>query len=101
MGNKPQPAPLRFDLFGVDPTSGELRRQGRKVKLHDKSFQVLLALLEQPGEVVTRQELQQRLWPEDTYVEFDNNLNNAVSRLREALGESAESPRFIETLPRH
>jgi len=100
MGNKPQPAPLRFDLFGVDPTSGELRRQGRKVKLHDKSFQVLLALLEQPGEVVTRQELQQRLWPEDTYVEFDNNLNNAVSRLREALGESAESPRFIETLPR-
>ncbi len=100
MGNKHGPEPLRFDLFEVNPASGELRRQGHKVKLHDKSFQILLALLDRPGEMVTREELQQRLWPEDTHVEFDNNLNNAVCRLREALGDSADDPRFIETLPR-
>ena len=81
-------------------TSGELRRGGAKARLHERSFQVLSALLERPGEVVTRQELQRRFWPEDTFIEFDNNLNNAVSRLREALGETADDSRFVETVPR-
>ena len=93
-------APIRFGVFEVDPASGELRRHGGKVRLHEQPFQVLLALLERPGEVVSRQELQHRLWPDDTFVEFDNNLNHAISRLRDALGDSTESPRFIETIPR-
>jgi len=92
--------PIRFGVFALDLTSGELRRNGAKIRLHDKSFQVLSALLECPGELVTRQNLQHRLWPDDSFVEFDNNLNNAVSRLREALGDAADNPRFIETLPR-
>jgi len=84
----------------VNPSTGELRKQGIRLKLHDKPLQVLLALLEHPGEVVTRRELQERLWPGDTFVEFENGLNNAISRLREALGETSGSPRFIETVPR-
>jgi TolB-like protein/DNA-binding winged helix-turn-helix (wHTH) protein/Tfp pilus assembly protein PilF len=96
----PQPA-VRFGSFEVNPRTGELRKQGLHIKLHEKPFQVLLALLEHPGEVVTRKELQERLWPGDTFVEFENGLNNAISRLREALGDTAESPRFIETVPRH
>jgi TolB-like protein/DNA-binding winged helix-turn-helix (wHTH) protein/Tfp pilus assembly protein PilF len=93
-------APIRFGVFEADPASGELRRSGAKVRLHEQPFQVLLALLERPGEVVLRHELQHRLWPDDTFVEFDNSLNHAISRLREALGDSTENPRFIETLPR-
>jgi TolB-like protein/DNA-binding winged helix-turn-helix (wHTH) protein/Flp pilus assembly protein TadD len=93
-------APIRFGVFELDPESGELRRSGARIRLHDKSFQVLTALLERPGEIVTRQDLQHRLWPADTFVEFDNNLNNAVSRLREALGDMADNPRFVETVPR-
>ena len=96
----PQPA-VRFGSFEVNPRTGELRKQGLHIKLHEKPLQVLLALLEHPGEVVTRKELQERLWPGDTFVEFENGLNNAISRLREALGDTAESPRFIETVPRH
>ncbi len=92
--------PVRFGVFEVDVRAGELRKQGVRIKLHEKPFQVLLALLEHPGEVITRKELQERLWPEDTFVEFENGLNNAISRLRETLGDSADSPRFIETLPR-
>ena len=88
-------------MFEVNPSTGELRKQGIRIKLHDKPLQVLLALLEHPGEVVGRKELQDRLWPQDTFVEFENGLNNAISRLREALGDAAESPRFIETVPRH
>jgi len=99
-GPSPQPA-IRFGTFEVDPKAGELRKQGMRIKLHEKPLQVLLALLEHPGEVVTRKELQERLWPGDTFVEFENGLNNAISRLREALGDTAESPRFIETVPRH
>jgi TolB-like protein/DNA-binding winged helix-turn-helix (wHTH) protein/tetratricopeptide (TPR) repeat protein len=91
---------LRFGVFELDPASGELRRQGARVRLQEKSLQVLLALLERPGELVTRHELQRRLWPDDTFVEFDNNLNNTVSRLREALRDTAENPRFVETIPR-
>lgn len=80
--------------------SGELRKQGRRVKLQDQPFQILLVLLERPGEVVTREELRLRLWPGDTFVDFDHGLNNGINRLREALSDSADAPRFIETLPR-
>jgi TolB-like protein/DNA-binding winged helix-turn-helix (wHTH) protein/Tfp pilus assembly protein PilF len=98
-GPSPQPA-VRFGSFEVNPRTGELRKQGLHIKLHEKPLQVLLTLLEHPGEVVTRKELQERLWPGDTFVEFENGLNNAISRLREALSDTAESPRFIETVPR-
>lgn len=101
MGNAPlPPGVLRFGVFEVDLQSGELRKQGKKVRLVDQSFQILVALLKRPGEVVTRQQLHQRLWPGDTFVDFDANLNTAMSLLREALGDSARNPRFIETLPR-
>src|SRR6266852_4750050 len=97
----PSPQPrVSFGSFEVNPSTGELRKQGIRIKIHEKPFQVLLALIEHPGEVVTRKELQERLWPSDTFVEFENGLNNAISRLREALGDTAESPRFIETVPR-
>src|SRR6185503_20306663 len=91
---------IRFGAFELDPTSGELLKRGVRFRLRDKPLQVLLALLERPGETVTRKELQERLWPGGTFVEFENGLNNAVSRLRDALGDSADNPRYIETLPR-
>jgi len=91
---------LRFGSFEVNVRVGELRKQGLKVKLQDQPFQILVMLLERPGELVTRQEIHQKLWPADTFVDFDHGLNNAINRLREALGDSAESPRFIETLPK-
>ncbi|HEV2489896.1 MAG TPA: winged helix-turn-helix domain-containing protein [Candidatus Acidoferrales bacterium] len=99
-GISPQPR-VSFGAFEVDPRTGELRKSGIRIKLHEKPFQLLLALLDHPGEVVTRKELQLRLWPRETFVEFENGLNNAIGRLREALGDTAESPRFIETIPRH
>jgi TolB-like protein/DNA-binding winged helix-turn-helix (wHTH) protein len=92
---------LRFDCFGVDLSSGQLHKRGARIRLREKSFQVLAALLEHPGQVVTREELQRRLWREEVFVDFDNNLNTAIARLREALGDSADHPRFIETLPKH
>ena len=95
------PPRLSFGSFEVNPSTGELRKQGLRIKLHEKPFQVLLALIEHPGQVVSRKELQERLWPQDTFVEFENGLNNAISRLREALGDTAESSRFVETVPRH
>lgn len=91
---------VRFGVFEVDLSSGELRRQGLKIKLHGQPFQVLALLLERPGEVVTREEIRQRIWPGDTFVDFDHGLNKAVNKLREALGDTADSPRFVETLPR-
>jgi Tol biopolymer transport system component/DNA-binding winged helix-turn-helix (wHTH) protein len=91
---------LRFGVFEVDLRSGELRRQGLRLRLPDQSFQVLTLLLEHPGELVSREELREKLWPADTFVDFDHGLNAAVNRLREALGDSADSPRFVETLPR-
>ncbi|MBV9146900.1 MAG: winged helix-turn-helix domain-containing protein, partial [Acidobacteria bacterium] len=93
-------ARIRFDVFEADLRSGELRKHGLKIKLHQQPFQVLTTLLERPGEVVTREELQARLWPSDTFVDFEVGLNSAVKKLREALHDSAETPRFIETLPR-
>ena len=92
---------VRFGVFELDARSGELRSKGSRVKLQDQPLQVLLAVLEKPGQVVTREELRARLWPADTFVDFDHGLNAAVKRLRDALGDTAENPRYIETLPRH
>ncbi len=89
-----------FDKFEVDMQAGILRKRGTKVMLRDQPFAVLSLLLERPGQLVTREELRNRLWPQDVFVEFDNLLNTAVARLREALGDSADHPRFIETLPK-
>src|SRR6266404_5153181 len=91
-------SPVRFGIFEVDFASGELRRQGVRIKLQEQPFQALVALLERPREVLTREELQKRLWPTNT-VDFDIGLNKAINRLREALGDDADNPRFIETLP--
>ena len=91
---------IRFGLFEFDPGSGELRKQGLKVRLQGQPVEILSMLLARPGELVTREELQKRLWPEDTFVDFDPSLNAAMKRLRSALGDSAETPRFIETLAR-
>jgi TolB-like protein len=90
--------PVRFGSFEVDLRAGELRKEGSKIKLQDQPFQILALLLERPGQVVTREELQSRLWPSDTFVDFDHSLNKAINKLREALGDSAEYPHFIETL---
>src|SRR5262249_51820248 len=87
-------------IFEVDLQTGELRKQGQKLKLQEQPFQVLAALLERPGEVVTRGELRSKLWPSDTFVDFDHSLNAAIKRLRDVLGESAETPIFVETLAR-
>jgi TolB-like protein/DNA-binding winged helix-turn-helix (wHTH) protein/Tfp pilus assembly protein PilF len=94
------PRRVRFGLFEADLAAGELRRQGTKVRLSAQPFEVLAMLLARPGDVVTREDLRQRLWPADTYVDFDHGLNAAVNKLREALGDSAEAPRYVETLPR-
>ena len=89
-----------FGLFELDLRAGELRRHGRKVKLQEQPFKVLSQLLERPGEIVTREELRSRLWPADTFVDFDHSLNAAIRRLRDALGDSAENPTFVETVAR-
>jgi DNA-binding winged helix-turn-helix (wHTH) protein len=89
-----------FDVFEVDLRSAELRKPGSKLRLQDKPFQILTLLLEHPGDVVTREQLRRRLWPNGIVVDFEHNINAAVNRLREALGDEAEHPRFIETLPR-
>ena len=91
---------LRVGDFEVDLRCGELRRNGDKIKLQERPFQILAALIEHPGEIVTRQEIQQKLWPTDTFVDFEHSINTAVKKLREALGDDAEDPRFIETMPR-
>jgi len=96
----PLRAPIRFATFELDPESGELRKQGLKVRLQEQPFQVLQILLEHPGKIVTREELQQRVWPSDTFVDFDHGLYNAIQKLREALGDSADAPCYIETIPR-
>lgn len=90
----------RFGVFELDLNAGELRKNGAKLRLQGQPFQVLALLLERPGEVVTRQDLQQKLWPSDTFVDFDHSLNTAINKVREALGDSASSPRYVETLAR-
>src|SRR5262245_29483464 len=91
---------VRFGPFDVDLRSGQLHKHGIRLKLQDQPFQLLAFLLEHPGDLVTRDELRQKLWPADTFVDFDTGLNNAVKKLRDALGDSAEEPRYVETLPR-
>ena len=94
------PTILRFGTYEVDLRAGELRKQGKRIRLQEQPFHVLTVLLQRPGDVVTREELRTQNWPEDTFVDFDNSLNTAINKLREALGDSADNPRFIETLPR-
>ena len=87
---------VRFGQFEMDEHAGELRKEGTKVRLQEQPLQILHILLERPGEVVTREDLRKRVWPTDTFVDFDHGINNAVKRLREALGDIAETPRYIE-----
>jgi DNA-binding winged helix-turn-helix (wHTH) protein len=94
------PSALRFGVFELDPKAGELRKNGMKVRLQGQPIDILVLLLQRPGEIVTREELQKDLWPADTFVDFEQGLNNAMVRLRAALDDDAESPHFIETLPR-
>jgi TolB-like protein/DNA-binding winged helix-turn-helix (wHTH) protein/Tfp pilus assembly protein PilF len=96
----PGPRVLRFDNFELDVRAGELRKRGVKLRLQGQPLQVLAALLNRPGDVVTREELRAQIWTADTFVDFDHSLHNAIARLREVLGDSAETPRYIETLPR-
>ena len=91
---------VRFGVFEVELRTAELRKQGVRIRLPSQSFQILEALLLRPGELVTREELKQKLWPADTFGDFEHGLNAAVNRVREALGDSSDKPRFIETLPR-
>jgi TolB-like protein/DNA-binding winged helix-turn-helix (wHTH) protein len=96
----PRPRLIRFGVFELDLRSGELEKQGRKIRLEGQPVQVLICLLENPGELVTREELHRKLWPADTFVNFEHGLNAAVKRLRQAIQDSATNPRFVETLPR-
>ena len=98
--NHPSPKNVRFGAFEVDLPAGQLRKHGMRLKISEQPFQILALLLASPGEVVPRELLRERLWPSDTFVDFDHGLNNAVMRLREVLGDSSDHPRFIETLPR-
>ncbi len=102
MGEASAPAHrlVRFGVFELDLRSGELRKSGARLSLQQQPLQLLSVLLEQPGELVTREELRKRLWPDDTFVDFEHGLNAAVKRLRDTLGDSADSPRFVETVPR-
>ena len=95
------PSVLCFDEFELDLEAGQLRRRGVRIGLRDKCFRALALLVEHPGRAVTREELRRCLWPDDVFVDFENNLNTTIGRLREALGDAAERPRFIETLPKH
>jgi Tol biopolymer transport system component/DNA-binding winged helix-turn-helix (wHTH) protein len=97
---QPSPDIVRFGVFEVDLRNEELRKSGHKIRLRGQPFQVLAMLLERPGEVVTREEIQKKLWPDGTFVDFDHSLNTAITKIREILGDSAEDSRFIETLPR-
>src|SRR6266403_5976721 len=94
------PTILRFGVFEVDLRAGEVRKQGTRIRLQEQPFHVLTLLLQRPGEVVTREELRSAIWQSDTFVDFDNGMNTSINKLREALGDSADNPRFIETLPK-
>src|SRR6516162_8326440 len=91
---------VRFGPFQLDLRGGELHKEGRRIRLQEQPFQILRMLLESPGAVVSREEIRQRLWPDNTVVEFDHSINAAVKRLRDALRDSAEKPRYIETVAR-
>src|SRR5882757_8017298 len=91
---------LRFGIFELDLRAGELRKHGLRIRIQEQPSQVLALLLEHSGDVVNREELQKKLWPADTFVDFDHGLNKAISKIREALSDSAETPRFVETVAR-
>ena len=95
-----QPRLYRFGLYEADTRSGELRKSGVKQKIQGQPFEVLIALLERPNQIVTREELRERLWPQDTFVDFDHSLNTAINKVRDVLGDTAANPRFLETLPK-
>jgi len=97
--NPPTSMRLRFGVFNADVQAGELTKQGKRIRLQEQPFQLLVMLLQKPGEVVTREELRSKLWPQ-TIVNFDHGLNKAISKIREALGDSSENPRFVETVAR-
>src|SRR4051812_40100544 len=102
MSDRPLPSPSRqcvFGPFAFDELSGELRKHGVRVRLQGQPLQILLALVQQPGRVIARDEFQQQLWKGSTFVDFEHGLNTAMNRLRQALGDSADQPRYIETLP--
>src|SRR5215467_4907617 len=99
MGETPNQL-YRFGVFEADRETGELRKQGRRLPLQGQPFEILLMLLERPGELIPRTQIRERLWPEGTFVDFDHSLNTAVNKIREVLGDSASSPRFVETLAR-
>jgi DNA-binding winged helix-turn-helix (wHTH) protein len=96
----PARAVVHFGIFEVNLGARELRRQGIKIRLQDQPFQILEMLLEHLGEITTREQLRQRIWPADTFVDFDQGLYNAINKLREALRDTAETPRYVETVPR-
>src|SRR5229473_634112 len=100
MANPSTPDPVRFGVFQLNLAAGELRKHGIRIRVAGQPLEILAILLEKPGEVVTREELRAKLWSEDTFVDFEHSLNKAVNRLRQTLGDSAEEPLYIETLPR-
>ena len=100
MASSPAQEIIRFGLFELDPVAGQLTRQGANLRLPQQPLQLLAMLLERPGETLTREELRQRLWPSDVFVDFDHGLNKSIQKIRDALGDSAASPRYIETIPR-
>jgi DNA-binding winged helix-turn-helix (wHTH) protein len=100
MGESPQKKLYRFGVFEADGQTGELRKQGRRLPLPGQPFDILMMLLEQPGELVSRTQIRERLWPDGTFVDFDHSLNTAMNKIRDVLGDSASAPRFIETLAR-
>src|SRR3954454_20148408 len=101
MPASPQPDPvLRFDIYELDVRAGELRKRGVKLRLAGQPLQVLAMLLKRAGDLVTREELRTEIWAGDTFVDFDHSLHNAIARIRQVLGDAAQTPRYIETLPR-
>src|SRR5580658_2223891 len=100
MEQAPKSPMLKFGPYLVDLVAGEVRKNGSRIRLQEKPLRVLVVLAERQGQLVTREELKKHLWPEDTFVDFETGLNTAVSKLRDALSDSAETPRYIETIPR-
>ena len=100
MADAPQKPVVRFGVFELDLTARQLRKNGARIRLQDQPVRVLQLLTERPGEAVTREELKEKLWSKDTFVEFDHSLNTAIQKIRRALGDSADNPRFVETIPR-
>jgi cholera toxin transcriptional activator len=100
MAQNERAALLRFGEFIVDPSGHSIRKHGIRLKLHGQPFEILLLLLENPGEVVIREDLQHRVWPENTFVDFEQGLNAAIKKLRHTINDSAEQPRYVETVPR-